>query len=117
MRNAYGRRIGLKRPKASDLLQVEAEIADLEAVVTPSKTEIQRLEALREEHERLLRRRRAIAYIDPMDVRYNNFVQQPQPNANAVMFCLMDVSASMGEREKDLAKRFFMLLHLFLKRR
>jgi uncharacterized sporulation protein YeaH/YhbH (DUF444 family) len=33
------------------------------------------------------------------------------------MFCLMDVSGSMGEREKDLAKRFFMLLHLFLKRR
>jgi hypothetical protein len=29
----------------------------------------------------------------------------------------MDVSASMGEREKDLAKRFFVLLHLFLKRR
>ena len=39
------------------------------------------------------------------------------PNANAVMFCLMDVSGSMGEREKDLAKRFFVLLHLFLKRR
>jgi len=34
-----------------------------------------------------------------------------------VMFCLMDVSGSMGEREKDLAKRFFVLLHLFLKRR
>jgi hypothetical protein len=33
------------------------------------------------------------------------------------MFCLMDVSGSMGEREKDLAKRFFVLLHLFLKRR
>src|SRR4029078_5985696 len=27
------------------------------------------------------------------------------------------VSGSMGEREKDLAKRFFVLLHLFLKRR
>ncbi len=33
------------------------------------------------------------------------------------MFCLMDVSGSMGEREKDLAKRFFILLHLFLERR
>ena len=33
------------------------------------------------------------------------------------MFCLMDVSGSMGEREKELAKRFFMLLHLFLERR
>ena len=32
------------------------------------------------------------------------------------MFCLMDVSASMTEPLKDLAKRFFMLLHVFLTR-
>ena len=58
-----------------------------------------------------------IAYVDPVDIRFNRFDPQPLPNANAVMFCLMDVSGSMGEREKDLAKRFFVLLHLFLKRR
>ena len=50
-------------------------------------------------------------------MRFNRFERIPVPNASAVMFCLMDVSASMGEREKDLAKRFFVLLHLFLKRR
>ena len=33
------------------------------------------------------------------------------------MFCLMDVSGSMTEHMKDLAKRFFMLLYIFLKRR
>src|SRR3546814_21193117 len=32
------------------------------------------------------------------------------------MFCLMDVSGSMTEHMKDLAKRFFALLHLFLAR-
>ena len=32
------------------------------------------------------------------------------------MFCLMDVSASMTEPLKDLAKRFFMLLNVFLTR-
>jgi hypothetical protein len=32
------------------------------------------------------------------------------------MFCLMDASASMTEPLKDLAKRFFMLLHVFLTR-
>ena len=62
-------------------------------------------------------RQKAIPYIDPIDVRYNYFVPRPEPNTKAVMFCLMDVSASMGEREKDLAKRFFVLLHLFLSRR
>ena len=57
-----------------------------------------------------------IAYVDPLDVRYSYFEQRPEPASRAVMFCLMDVSASMGEREKDLAKRFFILLHLFLTR-
>ena len=32
------------------------------------------------------------------------------------MFCLMDVSGSMDEARKDLAKRFFILLYLFLTR-
>ena len=50
-------------------------------------------------------------------MRYNRFTRRIVPRAKAVMFCLMDVSASMGEREKDLAKRFFILLHLFLKRK
>ena len=33
------------------------------------------------------------------------------------MFCLMDVSGSMTEHMKDLAKRFYTLLYIFLKRR
>ena len=41
----------------------------------------------------------------------------PRPNARAVMFCLMDVSGSMTEQMKELAKRFFLLLHVFLERR
>ena len=32
------------------------------------------------------------------------------------MFCLMDVSGSMNEERKDIAKRFFILLYLFLTR-
>ena len=40
-----------------------------------------------------------------------------KPNTQAVMFCLMDVSGSMTEAMKDLAKRFFLLLHVFLMRR
>ena len=59
---------------------------------------------------------RRVAYIDPVDLRYNRFESTPQPTAQAVMFCLMDVSGSMTEDMKDLAKRFFLLLHLFLSR-
>src|SRR5208282_4741404 len=63
------------------------------------------------------RRLARIPYVDPVDVRYARHVRQPQPATEAAMFCLMDVSGSMTEHMKDFAKRFFMLLHLFLSRR
>ncbi|TIT63465.1 MAG: YeaH/YhbH family protein [Mesorhizobium sp.] len=116
MRNSHGRRIALRRPKQGELDAILEEISMLELVQSSAATR-QRIAALREELDRLERRRRRIAYVDPVDIRFNRFDPQPVPNANAVMFCLMDVSGSMGEREKDLAKRFFVLLHLFLKRR
>ncbi|TGQ39748.1 MULTISPECIES: YeaH/YhbH family protein [unclassified Mesorhizobium] len=116
MRNSHGRRIALRRPKQEELDAISKELATLEAE-PPSAAARQRITALQEELEWLERRRRRIAFVDPVDIRFNRFDHRPVPNANAVMFCLMDVSGSMGEREKDLAKRFFVLLHLFLKRR
>jgi len=116
MRNSLGRRIALKRPKRQDIDAICREVAELES--GPQTLIIrERIAALKTEIERMKRRQRLIAYVDPVDIRFNRFEARPVPNANAVMFCLMDVSGSMGEREKDLAKRFFVLLHLFLKRR
>lgn len=117
MRNSYGRRIALGRPSEQEYLEVVGEIATLEEETNLSQQQRRRLAELRAILDGLERRRKRIAYVDPVDVRFNRFERLPMPNASAVMFCLMDVSASMGEREKDLAKRFFVLLHLFLKRR
>lgn len=117
MRNSYGRRIALQRPKRKTLEALAQEIEELAAQADPDLVQRQHLAALRAQLDLLERRRRRIPYVDPVDIRFNRFERQPLPNANAVMFCLMDVSSSMGEREKDLAKRFFVLLHLFLKRR
>ncbi|WP_448956224.1 YeaH/YhbH family protein [Labrys neptuniae] len=116
MRNSLGRRIALKRPKNEEFEAILKELEALEAS-PPDAASHRRIAALYAELDKLERRRKVIAYIDPVDIRFNRFDAQPVPNANAVMFCLMDVSGSMGEREKDLAKRFFVLLHLFLKRR
>ena len=114
MRNSFGRRLALKRPTLADVKALEEEIAILEAEAGKDEPQIL---ALKAELERINAKRKWVAYIDPLDVRFNTFVEQPEPTSQAVMFCLMDVSGSMGEREKDLAKRFFILLHLFLKRR
>jgi len=115
MRNSYGRRLALKRPNLEDVAALEKEIADIETKGGEGADE--RIAALKVELEKVNARRKWIAYVDPLDVRYNAYTEQPVPTSQAVMFCLMDVSGSMGEREKDLAKRFFVLLHLFLKRR
>lgn len=117
MRNSYARRISLKRPDNATIEAIEREILELEAISDPQLRERQRLRALHEELAQLLRKRKWVPFIDPVDIRYRDFQPKPEPNTRAVMFCLMDVSGSMGEREKDLAKRFFMLLHLFLQRR
>ena len=113
MRNAMSRRIALKRPKSEELKALEDEIARLEGLADTDEDHLLRL---REERDRLERRRRLISYIDPIDLRYRRYEQHPKPIAQAVMFCLMDVSGSMSEHMKDLAKRFYALLHLFLTR-
>jgi uncharacterized sporulation protein YeaH/YhbH (DUF444 family) len=61
--------------------------------------------------------RGGLPFIDEPDLRYRNRVLRPEPVSRAAMFCLMDVSASMDEDKKDLAKRFFTLLYLFLTRK
>jgi uncharacterized sporulation protein YeaH/YhbH (DUF444 family) len=117
MRNAFGRRLALKRPRPADLLVLEERLQMLELENPQSEATRESITALKEQIARIEARRKWIAFVDPVDVRFNSFAEQPVPTNQAVMFCLMDVSGSMGEREKDLAKRFYMLLHLFLRRR
>jgi uncharacterized sporulation protein YeaH/YhbH (DUF444 family) len=113
VRNSLSRRIALRRPKVDELEALRAEIAALEGDAGAET----RRRALEEELTRKLRRVSLIPYIDPLDVRYKRFDSTPRPVAQAVMFCLMDVSGSMTEHMKDLAKRFYILLYIFLKRR
>jgi uncharacterized protein len=117
MRYSMSRRLALRRPTADEVRRLEEELAELRSREVSEVGERQRIPLLFAEIERLKRLQKAIPFLDPIDVRYNRFTPKVVPRAKAVMFCLMDVSASMGEREKDLAKRFFILLHLFLKRK
>ncbi|MBS0384275.1 MAG: YeaH/YhbH family protein, partial [Proteobacteria bacterium] len=112
LRNSLSRRIALRRPKPEDIAALEAQIAEAEAAGAAD-----RLAKLRAELERAQKRTKLIPYIDPVDVRYRRLESNPRPIAKAVMFCLMDVSGSMNEHMKDLAKRFYSLLYLFLNRR
>ncbi len=113
MRNSLARRIALHRPSLMTLERLEEEIAKAEAENPPDEALI---EELRARHSRIVQLRTTVAYLDPLDLKFNRHERVPKPSTQAVMFCLMDVSASMTERLKDLAKRFFMLLNIFLRR-
>ena len=120
MRGALARRIALGGDTRKELRRLEAHLlhlhqllalpdadaADLNAQILATEAEIEQLRSTA----------RHVPYIDPIDLRYRNRVKTPVPSAKAVMFCLMDVSGSMDEGRKDLSKRFFMLLYMFLTR-
>jgi hypothetical protein len=108
VRLALARRVALRRPRPEQIAELEAEAADCD--------EARRAE-LMAEIDAIKAKIRRIPFIDPIDIRYRRFETTPKPVAQAVMFCLMDVSGSMTEHMKDLAKRFYMLLYVFLKRR
>lgn len=113
MRNSLSRRVALRRPKPEEIALVREEADALQA----SGADPARLAELTLELDLLARRGARIPFIDPLDVRYRRLESAPKPVAQAVMFCLMDVSGSMSEHMKDLAKRFFALLYIFLGRR
>jgi uncharacterized sporulation protein YeaH/YhbH (DUF444 family) len=111
MRGAIGRRIAIGAGSRRELREMEARLADLQRCPDGRDDEVA---ALKAEIEALRRRLERIPYLDPIDLRYRSRVRVPVPTSKAVMFCLMDVSGSMDEARKDLAKRFFILLYLFL---
>ncbi len=113
MKGALARRIALQNPHKHKYRNKLKELDALEAEPSVDETRVKQLIA---ELEALERKIRAIPFIDEFDLRYNNLIKQPKPTTQAVMFCLMDVSGSMDQMKKDMGKRFFMLLYLFLSR-
>lgn len=113
LRAANARRIALGTPSKKKLRVLEQSLDDL---VTQESPDIEQMKVLRTEIERLKAKIKRIPFIDTFDIKYNLTVKEPLPSSKAVMFCIMDVSGSMDQITKDMAKRFFILLYLFLQR-
>jgi uncharacterized sporulation protein YeaH/YhbH (DUF444 family) len=116
MRGAHGRRLAMGGEARRELRALQARVADIRRhppmdplADQELKDSEQRMAALRARLDRL-------PFLDPMDLKFRSQVKVPVPSTRAVMFCLMDVSGSMDEERKDLSKRFFILLYLFLTR-
>jgi len=113
LRSAHARRIALS---GSSRAQLRALKAELERLLLDEPNNFGDIKATEEEIERLKARINRVPFLDTFDLKYNLLVKHPNPSSKAVMFCLMDVSGSMTQATKDIAKRFFILLYLFLKR-
>ena len=112
-RNAISRRIALSAPYRKQLTEKE----DMLAITKKQQGKTSEAAiALQEEIDALKQRIKNLPFIDDIDLRFRNRIRIEEPSTQAVMFCLMDVSGSMDETKKDIAKRFFILLYLFLQR-
>ncbi len=112
LQNSLARRIALQAGKKRKLAELEQRL-EAQRLAGAALSE---LTLLRQEIAALKQRIAAVPFIDTFDLRFNNFIKRPIPSSQAVMFCLMDVSGSMDQATKEMAKRFYVLLYLFLTR-
>ena len=98
--------------------KLKKELADLKmvmAMMVEANAPLEQIEDLEEEMDLI---RLDIASlplrIDDHHQRFKNFEVVPKAITQCVVFCVMDVSGSMSRFHKDMAKRFFILLHTFL---
>ena len=113
LRAANARRIALGSGSKKKLALLEEE---LEALKNEPNVDLDKVKALEQRIELLKTKIKRIPFLDTFDIRYNLNTKEPLPSSKAVMFCIMDVSGSMNQATKDMAKRFFILLYLFLQR-
>ncbi|WP_237059434.1 YeaH/YhbH family protein [Microbulbifer sediminum] len=115
LKAAHARRIALTGSKRRNLHLLEEELEQEQSKDVTLRDQ-RRIDLLQREIADLRSRVKRVPFLDDFDLKYNLLIKQPRPRSRAVMFCLMDVSGSMNQATKDMAKRFFLLLYLFLQR-
>lgn len=106
-----------RRVAAEAQFEEALEAAEAALELARQSAEPTRVQAAQLELQEVRQRGADIPFLDPVDLRHRSLIEVQSPRTAAVMFCLMDVSSSMDEVRKDLAKRFFTLLYLFLSRK
>ena len=113
LKGSLARRVAMSAGKKRLLAELEAQLVILLAQAHPDKAAIVLLNS---EIELIKKQIKAVPFIDNYDLRFRNYEKRPHPTSKAVMFCIMDVSGSMDQATKDMAKRFYILLYQFLTR-
>ncbi|EGQ9203754.1 MULTISPECIES: YeaH/YhbH family protein [Vibrio] len=113
LQQSLARRTAMTAGKRRLMSELEEELERIQRSEPPQIMEEMRI---KQEIEELRNKIDSVPFIDTFDLRFKNYEKRPIPSSQAVMFCLMDVSGSMDQPTKDIAKRFYVLLYLFLTR-
>ncbi|ENM5786823.1 YeaH/YhbH family protein [Vibrio metoecus] len=113
LQQSLARRTAMTAGKRRLMSELEEELERIQRSEPPQILEEMRI---KQEIEELRNKIDSVPFIDTFDLRFKNYEKRPIPSSQAVMFCLMDVSGSMDQATKDIAKRFYVLLYLFLTR-
>ncbi|MBH0018599.1 YeaH/YhbH family protein [Pseudoalteromonas sp. NGC95] len=113
LQGSLARRVAMSAGKKRRLKELEEQLALLLAGPHNDKAAIA---LLQKEIAALKVQIKSVPFIDNYDLRFRNYEKRPHPTSKAVMFCIMDVSGSMDQPTKDMAKRFYILLYQFLTR-
>ncbi|AAO10479.1 YeaH/YhbH family protein [Vibrio vulnificus] len=113
LQQSLARRTAMSAGKKRLLHELELELERIQNQEPAQKLEEMKL---KQEIAELRKAIESVPFIDTFDLRFKNYERKPVPSSQAVMFCLMDVSGSMDQATKDIAKRFYVLLYLFLNR-
>ncbi|MEH6443398.1 MAG: YeaH/YhbH family protein [Oceanospirillaceae bacterium] len=115
LRAAYARRIALSGSVDNEASKLKKRLWLLEDTLINTQVSSE-IKTLRAQIKTLSKSKKHIPFLDTYDLRYRNYIRTPLPSTKAVIVCIMDVSGSMTQSVKELAKRFFTLLYLFIKR-
>lgn len=113
LQGSIARRIAMTSKKRRILAELEQQLEQLEQ---DPHEHIQKRQSLLRAIEQIKHKIAKVPFIDTFDLKFRNYAKKAIPTSKAVMFCLMDVSGSMDQATKDIAKRFYVLLYLFLTR-
>lgn len=121
-KNSKARRLSSSSALTEEIATLEQEIEDIFEAVRdtpgnggqPSEAQKERLAELATKIGELKIRKSILPLFDTTDLRFRTRVEKKLPKTHATMIMIMDNSGSMGEREKTIARKFFILLYLFL---
>jgi len=119
-RNGLGRRRALSLDAREELEQLEKELDQLEETLINNPLNgvaNSRYHEVKARIEELRTKIGAIPFFEKVDLRYRKTEKVQVKQADAVLVMVMDISGSMDEEKKTIARKFFALQYAFIERR